>query len=579
MSKKLVGTDEAGRGAGDAKAEFDRKAGLREGAAGEFDVRRERERLTQIFQRQAEDEAATEAEGAEAEQKVIELGRKAREQNDIEIARRIALKVAGKGPNTRAKDVEAALAIGGADYSRDVAQLWDVGLARLGKPALAVRPERSWPDAPVAPEGVEGIGKLCYPPGMLGHAVQHIIDTDKYPDRQMALWGALAACGKALDRKVIGPTDSSTVLFLLLLAATAAGKQQSLDCIRTLLRAMDSEALIQGGAVPSVQAIEDMVRTTPNCMILNDEFGRWFRMIMSQSGNVREIPAVLCKFWGMRPEGAWTVTRRAKEVVQEINIEWPCLSLAGCSTSDPFWEACGSDEISGGFLNRSVVLDAGLGADAKVRPQYHWNQLPAWLAEALGRIAGPRAQGGAKIQRSGAMAPKPIGWGDGAEDAWDAECQAIRKLPEGRRRDIFARAPEVGVRLATIAAVFRESGVVEIDDWTWGWGLASHSCGLVLKGANERMRVVREFDKICTHLLALLDDGPMKIGDIHARSRSAAGDRGMEIVDKALEDLMLSEEVVELDALDLHKLGIGGGPGKPTRWYARKGAGKGEGTR
>ena len=87
--------------------------------------------------------------------------------------------------------------------------------------------------------------------------------------------------------------------------------------------------------------------------------------------------------------------------------------------------------------------------------------------------------------------------------------------------------------------------MVEVADWEWGSALAEASCGLVLKGANENMGVKRDFKKICKHVLELLAPGPMKIGDIHVHSRSAAGDRGMEIVDKALADLVLSEEIEE----------------------------------
>ena len=34
-----------------------------------------------------------------------------------------------------------------------------------------------------------------------------------------------------------------------------------------------------------MQAIEDLIRLSPNCFIVIDEFGRWFRMIQDQSGN------------------------------------------------------------------------------------------------------------------------------------------------------------------------------------------------------------------------------------------------------------------------------------------------------
>jgi hypothetical protein len=423
-----------------------------------------------------------------------------------------------------------------------------------------------WPEAPLPPPDATPEERLLYPPGLLGHVVQHIIDTDMYPDRRMALWGGLAALSKATDRKVIGPTGSTTLLYLILLAATAAGKQHSHDCIRILLRAMGVENLIQAGGLASVQATEDIVKATPNCLVLIDEFGRWLRMVLAQTANVSELPGTLCKFWAMRPAGSWTITRRAREVVNSVTVDWPALALAGCSTGEQFWDACSDDEITGGFLNRCVIFDAGTGAKKRAKPKYAWDELPRWLAKELKERAGIPASAEATIitKTEGLLGPRRMAWGEGAEDLWGAAADAIRELPEGRKRDIYARGDELAVRLATVRAWWRGSDVVEVADWEWGSALAEASCGLVLKGANENMGVKRDFKKICKHVLELLAPGPMKIGDIHVHSCSAAGDRGMEIVDKALADLVLSEEIEESTPSK------GAGRGRPTVWYRLK---------
>ena len=216
-----------------------------------------------------------------------------------------------------------------------------------------------------------------------------------------------------------------------------------------------------------------------------------------------------------------------------------------------------------------MIFDAGTGGP-RAKPKYSWEELPEWLAAALSKRAGPAASNEPTIttKTDGPVGPRRLGWGEGAEDKWAAEIDAIRDLPEGRKRDIYARAPEIAVRLATIHAWWRGSEVVEIEDWNWGWGWADLSCRLVLKGANEQMKVKREFGKICAHIKSLLAPGPMKIGEIHVHSRSAAGHQGMEIVDKALADLILSEEVEELLPKQLQELGFAKGAGRPTRWFA-----------
>jgi hypothetical protein len=322
------------------------------------------------------------------------------------------------------------------------------------KPTAApkARLAEGWPEAPLPPPDATPEERLLYPPGLLGHVVQHIIDTDMYPDRRMALWGGLAALSKALDRKVIGPTGSTTALYLILLAATAAGKQHSHDCIRILLRAMGVENLVQAGGLASVQATEDIIKATPNCLVLIDEFGRWLRMVLAQTANVSELPGTLCKFWAMRPAGSWTITRRAREEVKSVTVDWPALALSGCSTAQQFWDACSDDEITGGFLNRCVIFDAGTGAKKRAKPKYPWDELPRWLAKELKDRAGRPASAEPAIitKTEGLLGPRRMGWGEGAEELWGAAADAIRELPEGRKRDIFARGDELAVRLATV---------------------------------------------------------------------------------------------------------------------------------
>ena len=200
--------------------------------------------------------------------------------------------------------------------------------------------------------------------------------------------------GKILDRKVISPIGGSTVAYNLLLAATGAGKEFAIQFLLLLLRSAGPgyEKLFQGGMLASVQTVEDLVRITPNCLIIIDEFGRWFRMIQDQSGNVSELPGVLCKLWGQKPDGRYGVIRRANPTGKEqdiVQIQWPTLSLAGASVSEPFWDACGDEDISGGFLNRCLIFDVGLGSLDLVEPTRDPDQLEPWFVKAMQLVTRP----------------------------------------------------------------------------------------------------------------------------------------------------------------------------------------------
>jgi hypothetical protein len=214
--------------------------------------------------------------------------------------------------------------------------------------------------------------------------------------------------------------------------------------------------LFQGGMLASVQAVEDLIRVTPNCLVVIDEFGRWFRMIQDQSGNVSELPGVLCKLWGQKPEGHYGVIRRANREAKEqdvVQIQWPTLSLAGASVSEPFWDACGDEHISGGFLNRCLIFDVGIGSLDWLEPTRNPDQLESWFVEAMQLVTrGQVPDQSAMPIMTNFMAPVRMGWNPTVEEAYRDYVSTVRKLPEGRKRDLSIRTPEIAVRLATKVA-------------------------------------------------------------------------------------------------------------------------------
>jgi hypothetical protein len=453
--------------------------------------------------------------------------------------------------------------------------------AVITKPAVSpVLPDfDKMPEPPKAPADATPLERLTYPPGLLGHAVDHAFRCTDLPDRQLALWGALTGMAKILDRRVIGPTGSSTVLYNLLLAASGAGKEPAQQFALLLLRSAGKgyESLFQGGSLASVQAVEDLVRNTPNCLVVIDEFGRWFRMIQDQSGNVSELPGVLCKLWGQKPDGRYGLMRRANRTGkdEEVQIQWPTLALAGASVSEPFWDACGDEHISGGFLNRCLILDAGLGAMELVETTRDPEKLDDWMLQLMRKVTGGVApeQGSMPIMTKDWIGPFRMAWDARAKEAYLDHVSATRKLPEGRKRDLSIRTPEIATRLATVCARWCGARNVELPHYEWGWAWAEHSRDMVLAGANERMKVERDFDAVCRHFKTLLADGPMKWMDIRLKSRSAAGAFGMELLDKAMNEMLETGEIREIDLKEQKARGLRGNAGAPGRWFELGGNG------
>jgi hypothetical protein len=361
---------------------------------------------------------------------------------------------------------------------------------------------KEWPDAPLPPPGAD---KLLYPPGLLGHATQYVFDTAPLPDRKLSLATALSALGKGIDRKVIGPSGNSTILFNQIIAETGSGKHHGISCSRSLLRAMGMERSIVASGLALVQAIEQIIEgdglksdPNPNALVVIDEVGSWLQRILSkgQGGNVSEIPGILQTLWGQPLEDAWIGT---KKVGKEMKTFYAvAFSIIGFSTEKMFFRALEDRLISSGFVNRMLLFDVGRGALERVDPKYPWTQCPEWLLKALCRVTKLNE---APIDRPIKMSLTAkdghvfeigndlhrLAWGPGAKERWLKFDNMIRAMPSEGDRELWIRAPDLTVRLATIVAFYRCSGTVDVGDWDWAIEIVKRSTQELKRGVDENL--------------------------------------------------------------------------------------------
>jgi hypothetical protein len=374
---------------------------------------------------------------------------------------------------------------------------------------VAAVPVSPWPDAPEPLAGASALERLTYPRGLLGHAVQYIYDTSALPDRTMALVGAVCALAKALDRKVLGPTGNSVILFILLIAETGAGKQHIINCIRMLLRAMGLEGAIVASGIASVQSIEEILEGKkgtegkPSALVVIDEYGSFLSRISSkgQTGNVSEIPSTLQTLWGWPPQLEWQGSIKVGKDV--VTVHGPAFSIFGTSTERAYFTALKRKEVSSGFVNRHLLLNAGRGAPRRVKPKYDWQQCPEWLVKALKQIAGKPAPIDNRPLMKGSWVVtdfRKIGWGPGAEELWQHFENEIRDMPSVDDRELWIRAPDFALRCATVVATFRGSEVVEVEDLEWSIEFARHSTKQLARGLAEHMLEEYEQADLVEHI-------------------------------------------------------------------------------
>jgi hypothetical protein len=455
--------------------------------------------------------------------------------------------------------------------------------AMVAEPKCGLRP---WPDAPTAPDGVSKIEALTYPRGLLGHVVQYIYDTSALPHRLMALWGALTALAKGADRKVIGPTGAGTVLFNLLIAETGAGKQHELNCIRMILRAMEREDAIAAGGLSSMQGIEeileggrgDTIPPNPNPLVTIDEVGGWLARIggKSQVGNVSEIPSTLQSLWGWPPGLEWVGSKSKGKDIKPVH--GPAFAICGASTERKLFEALKLKEVSTGFINRMIALNAGRGAEKRVEPRYSWQEMPSWLARELKQVIGePVPLEGLELLKVGKTVLRDftrLGWGPGAKERWFEYDDSIRGMPSVEDREWWIRAPELAVRLATIVALYRERAVrqhagavdvaereVDLIDLEWGIALAELSTRTLKDGMDKfGLEDLTREDLADKLREAFRRRGTMSVGECHQVCKHKAGG-DFKRVDEAIWHL---DKVGDIEVVDQP---MGGGAGRPTTKY------------
>jgi hypothetical protein len=325
--------------------------------------------------------------------------------------------------------------------------------------SLETADEHEFPDA------------LTRPAGILGAMVDYIEQTADRPNRTLALGAAIVVLGTLLGRKDATPTKSGTHMYVIALAATAAGKQHPQNCGEALMKAATSERgdkLVGAPEYMSHTALIDDLANNPLLVCFIDEFGEILAKMNSPKAGVHEagLKRVILSSWGMSfnlyRTPAWA--GRPSKVIGS-----PALSIFGASTPTKFFKALQGDDRENGMLNRFLLLPTYTKA-ALVDPAYDFRDVPTSLVDALQAIY--RARRSIYLVQPEIPDFHVAPWGEAAKEIYDAfttECDSLG--------DFFGRCAEMAVRLATIVAVGRNADfpIVSVDDITWGIAVARWS--------------------------------------------------------------------------------------------------------
>jgi hypothetical protein len=333
-------------------------------------------------------------------------------------------------------------------------------------------------------------------PGAVGAIMDWILAYSIRPNPMLALGVALTVVGTVIGRKIKGPQDSATHLYMIMLAPTGFGKDDPLNCGRRLLTAFD-ENLLGPDEFVSSQGIWRFLKNQPLCCCFVDELGEQLALINDQKGNgfVSMVFGTLKKCYN-----GWSDVRTAaKADADMVIIRSPAPSIIGAGTPESFFRALRSKDLESGFVNRLVVLPF----EGHKKPAEKMRTVPAEPPkELLDRLHSlPRLQFLDTTLDGKLPEPLTLPWADdGAGEVYlefSKKMDAIQEAGDENKKDLAQRVCENSIRIANNIAVGRHARALGKRDIEFAIDLCERSFEAIVGGVERYMFERFEFPRLC----------------------------------------------------------------------------------
>lgn len=191
--------------------------------------------------------------------------------------------------------------------------------------------------------------------GLIDEIADWIMSTSMFPVRLFAVAAAIATVGTMIGRHVYtGLPRSGSGLYWLTIMPTGGGKDRPQQAIKQMLDAA-GYGFLQKPAYASSAKLGISLAEKPVQIQIIDEVAKVFQKFVSRNSSSQEMDLLndYCSVWGtnlgsFEPTG---VTTRS-----DVKIKRPCLSFFGATTPLNFYDQLRSRQVSGGLLNRFIVL-------------------------------------------------------------------------------------------------------------------------------------------------------------------------------------------------------------------------------
>jgi hypothetical protein len=360
-------------------------------------------------------------------------------------------------------------------------------------------------------------------PGVVGQMVDWTGGSAIYPSRRLALGAALGTVGTLASHRVMGPTGSATHLYVVELAPTGEGKAAAMTAVKVALESIGAGHLIGPGDFRSSVGFINTLKGQPVLVSLMDEYGDFLQRVAHPSAGNYEIDTmnVMKQVWALSYE-AYHSPAAAHD--KSLRVFAPSPTIVGFSTVEQFYGALRQKQISGGLLNRHLIIDAQ--QNTEFNPSFKAvREIPVPLKLALQSLYRPRDRFDdllkMPIDEVGKIVGatfKPeivMGWGPGAEAIFVELARTIKKEPDSLKRNLFIRVAEITVRVATNVAFGRGSRTVDALDMEWAKALVLQSAETLYEGVKKYTVDPQDFAGLCQRIEDFAKAAPDKT--VHLR--------------------------------------------------------------
>jgi hypothetical protein len=387
-------------------------------------------------------------------------------------------------------------------------------------------------------------------PGIVGRLIDWIEAASIYPNRPLAIGAALVVVGTLIAQRVMGPEGGSTQLYVVGVSGTGSGKQQGIDCAKEALSEVGAGNCIGAGDFrSSVGLVLELTVRSVFCSFI-DEYGLVLQRIGDKraGGFERDTISIMQQLWGLN----WTFYNSpAAAQKPSKRIFAPTISIFGLSVPQQFYGALNYKQVSGGLLNRHLIIRGNDRPPRQDRRENSW-KLPGALKEELSGFYKPRlkptTQEIMEADAEGFDDPSfepgiRMTWGVGAKQVWTDLADNLREEKDEVRCSLFARVPEMTIRIATIVAFGRHSTTIDQADMKWAAALTMKSAETLYEGVLRYTVDPQGFAGLCDKILeqAKAHGGWISLRDLKRRCTTLIGKGGD--LDAALKHLRDAERI------------------------------------